>query len=95
MGQETGEQTKERAEWTKPHASMQAEIGIDSLQRRFYQPGDSRSIGAGAPERQPGTRPATSRYLAAINGSQQVRSILGPRGLERGSRERFSFEQSR
>ncbi len=92
-GQETGEPAKEQADWTKPQAALQAEVGIDSLQRRFFQPrfsfdwplavlGGSRAV-------------LDVRYLQRINGSQEGTIdfwILA--GLETRISDTVSFEGS-
>ncbi|MGD0782766.1 MAG: hypothetical protein ABSA30_07905, partial [Candidatus Aminicenantales bacterium] len=36
--QESGQTAADDSAWTKPQAALQAEVGIDSLQRRFFQP---------------------------------------------------------
>jgi len=93
LGQESGEQTKERSEWTKPHASMQAEIGIDSLQRRFYYPRFSFDW--------PLALLSASRvsldvsYLQRINGRQEGAIDYWVRGgLETRVADTVSFEVS-
>jgi hypothetical protein len=83
----------DEAAWTKPRAAMQAEIGIDSLQRRFYSPrfsfdwplavlGGSRAV-------------LDVRYLQRINGSQEGTIdfwVCG--GLETRISDAVSFEVS-
>jgi hypothetical protein len=93
LGQENKEQSDERTEWTKPHASMQAEIGIDSLQRRFYYPRFSFDwplaiLG--------GSRASLDvRYLQRINGSQEGTIDFWLRGgLEMRIADGVSFEFS-
>jgi hypothetical protein len=92
LGTAGGQETADNV-WTKPQAAVQAEIGIDSLQRRFYRPqftfswplavlGGSRAV-------------FDVSYLQRINGRQQGAIdywIFG--GLETRVSETVSFEAS-
>jgi hypothetical protein len=93
MAQEAGEQKTSLDEWSKPHAAVQAELAIDSLQRRVYQPRFSFDWPLAVFG--PGRASLEVRYLQRMNGSQEGTIDYWVRGgVEKRLAEGVSVEVS-